>query len=618
LLFHLTTLFRDYNRNSTVVIIAIALPGNGVRRRVDDELSERYLVIAKGDPFMFDNIDSFVVQSRENTFGQGVILFPFDSDAGYYVTYEFWDKVGQIVANLTELKSINISFAPYDDDDEDDNSPDWEILTRILRHLQRKVKLYFCTKDYDAEVEEIQGLARAIHGHPMISEFSSEMEFTFENLGPWCSALATLPCLERVRLGLQEPETEVNPEPLTELLRTPALRSVEFDDFYFTDALCNAVAKALEEESPVADITFHFNCFFLDGGRAIIANALKTNASVTNVEFYGRFDEVFLNSLAAVLLFNSTLQNLIVHSTTRAISRWFSSIFLSLGMNTTLKCLTVSIFDKFGDKQCAAIRNGLAKNSTLEELVLHNLLPSSDDGAISARNALSFLLANSTLKSLTVSFGAVQSRQESHDSAFRLQAQKKALGVYVSAIRLEAVKMLEKNPFLESLTIITNWHSIKFEELFSLVSALQLNTTLKTLCCQISPKSLYLSDDEMKHLVSILMKNYGLECLVPDIRCADDRIIKAILRLNGAGRRYLIKDGSSVSKGVEVLSAVNDDINCLFLHLLENPGLCDRRAVKTETTRIRRPGDILDESSSCGKRERAQSQPDREPRRRPL
>jgi hypothetical protein len=45
----------------------------------------------------------------------------------------------------------------------------------------------------------------------------------------------------------------------------------------------------------------------------------------------------------------------------------------------------------------------------------------------------------------------------------------------------------------------------------------------------------------------------------------------------------LIEDGSSISKGVEVLSRVNSEINCVFLHLLENPTLCDRRAVKTAT-----------------------------------
>jgi hypothetical protein len=235
-----------------------------------------------------------------------------------------------------------------------------------------------------------------------------------------------------------------------------------------------------------------------------------------------------------------------------------------LGMNTTLKSISVNIYDKLGDKLCAAIRNGLARNSTLEDLSLHDLLPSDDDGAVLARNALSFLRTTSTLKSLTISF--TQTQRES----------------YVSAFRLEAVKMLE-NTFLESLTIIGN--DIEVEELLALVSALQLNTTLKTLRFQSSFERLSLTDYEASQLVSILRKNYGLERLVPDISCTNDGTVNTILMLNAAGRQYLIKDGSSISKGVDVLSAVSDEIDCVFLHLLENPSLCDRRTADTTTGR---------------------------------
>jgi hypothetical protein len=89
-----------------------------------------------------------------------------------------------------------------------------------------------------------------------------------------------------------------------------------------------------------------------------------------------------------------------------------------------------------------------------------------------------------------------------------------------------------------------------------------------------------LTDNEVKELVLVLMKNYGggLELLVPDLSCADDRVVRAILRLNGAGRRYLIEDGSSILQGVDALSAVSDDINCVFLHLIDNLGLGNRRA----------------------------------------
>jgi hypothetical protein len=576
-----------------------------IPQRIPEYLSESDLEITKGRSFLFDNIDSFVALSRENTCVKEVDLYPFDSDLG---NYEVWDKVGQMVGNLTELQTIAIHFDSDRYGNWENCSPDWEILTRILRYLRRKVALCFL-EDYEPENEEIQGLARAIHGHPMISDFSSEMGFTFASFGPWCSALATLSSLEKFTLGLREPETEdqhslVNPEPLKELLRAPALRSVTFDAFSFTYALCHAVANALEEGSSVTDIDFEYGCSFPDGGRAIITNALKTNTTITNAQFcLDDCDEPSCNSLAAVLLCNSTLQYLNVHAVTRASGRCFSSVFLSLGMNTTLKSLSLSISDEFGDELCAAIRSGLAKNSTLEKLSLEVTIPGGEDGAVSARNALSFLRTNSTLKTLKVSFqNFVQAQME----------------LYISAFRLEAVKMME-NTFLESFTIPSSSGGgiIKVEELFALISALQLNTTLKTLGYQFFFMILYLTDDEVNQLVLLLMKNYGLERLVPDIACEDDRTIKAILRLNGAGRRYLIEDGSSISKGVEVLSAVNDDINCVFLHLLENPGLCNRRAIETTTTtRSRRPVINLDESCSTGKRERVQSQPGKEPRRR--
>jgi hypothetical protein len=89
-----------------------------------------------------------------------------------------------------------------------------------------------------------------------------------------------------------------------------------------------------------------------------------------------------------------------------------------------------------------------------------------------------------------------------------------------------------------------------------------------------------LTDDEDKQKASLLKKNYALENL-PDIDLESEAgDLSAILRLNEARRRYLIEDGSSISKGVEVLSKVNTDINSVFLHLLQNPRLCDRHAVE--------------------------------------
>jgi hypothetical protein len=84
----------------------------------------------------------------------------------------------------------------------------------------------------------------------------------------------------------------------------------------------------------------------------------------------------------------------------------------------------------------------------------------------------------------------------------------------------------------------------------------------------------------------------------------------AILRFNVAGRWYVIGDG-----GVEVLIRVNNDINCVFLHLLENPRLYDRRAVEI-VTGDKRNGTNLTGGSGGGKQEQASVYEGKESRRR--
>jgi hypothetical protein len=125
--------------------------------------------------------------------------------------------------------------------------------------------------------------------------------------------------------------------------------------------------------------------------------------------------------------------------------------------------------------------------------------------------------------------------------------------------------------------------------------------------------------DEFKDLIPVLKKNYGLEDFPRlDLGAGD---IRCILDLNRAGRRYLVQDGSSISKGVAVLSRVNDDTNSMFLHLLENPRLCDRSAVEMSSSSI---GNMYDVGSmspgnrhSGEKREQqAPSHPGKETRRR--
>jgi hypothetical protein len=209
---------------------------------------------------------------------------------------------------------------------------------------------------------------------------------------------------------------------------------------------------------------------------------------------------------------------------------------------------------------CTAMLDGLGLNETLKSLELTQAVLCDDNADLWCR-ALSFLRTNKVLKSLLVSVDCRSSTES-----------------YASTLTRHILAVLQENASLEILSV-PDAFGRNAEDYFELVTALQHNTTLKSFKFN-HDSTIRLNDDEDKQIALLLQKNYALETL-PDFDL-EDRAgdVGAILRLNGAGRRYLVKDGSSISKGVEVLSRVNNDINCVFLDLLENPRLCDRSAVE--------------------------------------
>jgi hypothetical protein len=431
---------------------------------------------------MLAQVNSFVALSQGNNTIGYVKLFPF-YDVHHYELW-VWDKVGQGVGNLKSLQRLTIGV----------DGPDWEILARILPHIQNKIELHIVSMRTEGTEDKMRTFARAIQGYPTIESVTAD--FSFESAASLCSALSTLPNLEsvlltqqRLNMGRGEVPTFRAPESITEFLRAPSLRIVEFRRSCFTSSLCQATAMALRQGSSITSLVLS-QCSFAEGGSEQIASALKENTTLTTFNisspapYTGSIHQAFYDAMAVSLVSNSTLQDLEIRYTGASdiASDFVSTLLLALGMNKTLRKLHVSVFGSVGRSLIAALREGLGKNSTLEILELH-------------------------------------------------------VG-----------------------------HDVEPSFLIAVVEALQLNKTLKTLNAlhfrfRFSPE---LTDDEVKHLTSVVKKNYGLERL-PD--------------LDLDPYPYLLDDGhgSFVSKGVGVLIAVSDDVNCVFLHLLENPSLCNRR-----------------------------------------
>jgi hypothetical protein len=294
----------------------------------------------------------------------------------------------------------------------------------------------------------------------------------------------------------------------------------------------------------------------------VIASALKTNTTLKCLNFWHGTTEVVCDILAAALLSNSTLQTLEFCAPGR--SSWLSPLFLALQVNNGLKELIINGFELTGEKLRTAMRLGLGGNSTLESLDLSNVRSGGIDISL-WREGFSSLHTNRALKTLHIGFE--QNVTKSH----------------TTAIHMEVLAALCNNESLETLSMPRN--DTRFQDCLVCVAAIQPNTTLKSLrLYQLYAGDLCLDEDETKDLIPVLKKNNGLEAFPGlDHRGGD---IRSIFELNRAGRRYLVQDGSSISKGVDVLSRVIDDINSVFLHLLENPRLCDRSAVEMSSSSI--------------------------------
>jgi hypothetical protein len=520
--------------------------------------------------WIWTHIDCFVSQSRDNTRVKQVFLYPHWN---YGQSNEIWDKIGQAIGNFQALETLYISNLGAndineirdDDDDQEVSNPDWGETACILRHIRQAFGVYLDNSELWS-VGEVQALARVIRGHPTMKKFDSGNNLLYEASDTMYSSLATLPGLERVRLS-SLPEVEMNlanPESLTELLRAPSLWSVYFSEFLFTSVLCEATAKALMEGTAITDLSFRNCVFSAEGSATLMASGLSRNTSLSHIEVELPADQVLCSALATALPSNSTLQWLVYQRTNdNDDDDHLSRLFLALGKNTGLKSLKIDYFGLMKEPLCIAIKDGLGQNETLESLELANTIMRKNNIALWCR-AFSFLRTNKALKILVLDV-----HHGSKESC-------------VSALRIDIAAMLDENASLESLSIL-GFREVKAEYYAAAVAVLQHNRTLKTFLFH-SSFVIELSEDEDKHMVDVLKKNYALESL-PEIDLENmEGDIEAILRLNAAGRRYLIEDGSSVSKGVEVLSRVNEDIHCVYFHLLENPRLCDRSAVEIVST----------------------------------
>jgi hypothetical protein len=319
------------------------------------------------------------------------------------------------------------------------------------------------------------------------------------------------------------------------------------------------------EDAVVTNLSFRKCSVSAEECAAEMANGLASNKSVACIDVSSPRDGTLYNALAMALPSNSTLRDLSFLCGSHISAEHLPPVLLALGKNEGLKTLKLDVHRSMQESLCTALKDGLGMNEALESLTFNCYAPLRDENCALLNTAFSFLRTNITLKSLVVNV------QHYLTTSCR------------STFCCDLAAMLQDNASLESLTV-QSCHTIrmKADEGILLLTALQHNKVLKTLT--------------MYHNGFLALTHVG----------AGD--VGSILRLNEAGRRYLIEDGSSISKGVKVLIAVSNEINCLFLHLLENPTLCDRSSVQAVGDSIDNGGSPIPVNNVGIKQEREHSQ----------
>lgn len=133
------------------------------------------------------------------------------------------------------------------------------------------------------------------------------------------------------------------------------------------------------------------------------------------------------------------------------------------------------------------------------------------------------------------------------------------------------LQSLPTNGFIETLHV--NVHSSFVPDFFKTLCL--RNRNVKKL--DLRPAGPTVSERSLCDVKVALRQNFSLENIALDMQVGTlsyRNFSHEILRLNKAGRRYLLDDAHSKSKCIAVLAKVKDDLDALYTHMRENPVLC--------------------------------------------
>jgi hypothetical protein len=199
--------------------------------------------------------------------------------ADFYRDYEALRVWGEGFGNLEALRVLTIRLLfNRRRDNGDYNAAEhevaeslyWKALAGALGRVQHNIELHLCGNSFDGT--SFTNFVQVIRGVSTIRSFRCIITIFYELSKILMSTLASMTSLENVTLLACEILDDGEVPELTNLLKSPSLRSIEFAGMYFVSSLSRAMQAAFEEGSFVTKLQFaHCSMGEIDGSANEIA-----------------------------------------------------------------------------------------------------------------------------------------------------------------------------------------------------------------------------------------------------------------------------------------------------------------------------------------------------------
>ena len=495
------------------------------------------------------------------------------------VERKFWDgleKAAEFIGTLTANKTIAIDHLSYGNN----IHADLRCEAIVLRQARRITELRLGIDDEFQDVSHVDDFASALSSHSCLETWRlvDPLLDLLEVAGSSQILTRALLSLPKLSIFPLEYYKIFDPDQLGNLVCRPAMRRMEFhacDVAKWNEFFAGLATERTSVQS--LEIFDTFRPFDDEDGNGQLAeklvNALNTNRSLQTLKLMpppsdeddelNDADEGAIQRqreagrlLGEALARHPALENFALHFA------WHKTFSLNVlaTLSTSQRLQDLSLYKFEGTPEQCIYLLPVLQNMQLSQLVITGVEHA--DGVLAtlaqARST------NLRILSLHVS--------ESVNSAQFLLLE---LGKLIES-NLNSLKELSV-PCFDTLCTFSDYISFLSAVKESQLSSLDLDFFIPSddadICANSLIHAIKGSFNLMSFNINPLRRLAGKE-IFPLLSLESIAACQGLLDMNRAGRRYILIDPLNKAQGIDVLASAHDKLDCLFLHLLENPFLC--------------------------------------------